>query len=208
MKSNLILLFLCFLSASLLLGQETNKQYLKEIRKHRKHFKKEKKKEANGPLDKKGIKNLAYFPANANFLVEATFTKMEGGTPFEIPTSSGKMKQYVRYGTLDFSLDGKAHSLVVYQSLRLRKIPQYKDYLFLPFTDLTNGETTYGGGRYIDLSIKDLGDNKVSIDFNKCYNPYCAYSDGYNCPIPPEENHLELSISAGEKAFQKEKESH
>jgi uncharacterized protein (DUF1684 family) len=84
-------------------------------------------------------------------------------------------------------------------------VPEYKDHLFLPFTDLTSGEETYTAGRYIDLSFEDIIDNKVVIDFNKAYNPYCAYVSGkYNCPIPPRENTLSVAILAGEKNYGKE----
>jgi uncharacterized protein (DUF1684 family) len=79
-------------------------------------------------------------------------------------------------------------------------MPQYKDYLYLPFKDFTNGESTYGGGRYLDFKMSDIQENQtIIIDFNKAYNPYCAYSDGYSCPIPPSENHLQVFIEAGEK---------
>ncbi|MFT4762129.1 MAG: hypothetical protein ACI9LN_004113, partial [Saprospiraceae bacterium] len=69
----------------------------------------------------------------------------------------------------------------------------------------TNSETTYGGGRYLDFKTTDIVDGKMTIDFNKTYNPWCHYSDGYNCPIPPKENHLEVEIVAGERNFGKEK---
>ncbi len=81
--------------------------------------------------------------------------------------------------------------------------PTYKNYLFLPFTDLTSGEESYGGGRYIDLETTDIFNNKVIIDFNKAYNPYCAYASGYNCPIPPRENDLPVAVKAGEMNFGK-----
>lgn len=83
--------------------------------------------------------------------------------------------------------------------------PAYKDLLFLPFTDQTNNKETYGGGRYIDLNVNDIRNNHLEIDFNKAYNPYCAYSDGYRCPIPPEENDLPISIIVGEKLYTGEK---
>jgi len=79
---------------------------------------------------------------------------------------------------------------------------EYKNYLFLPFTDATTGVETYESGRYIDLQTGDIKNNQVVIDFNKAYNPYCAYVSGvYNCPIPPRENHLPVAILAGEKRF-------
>ena len=77
----------------------------------------------------------------------------------------------------------------------LIKSTEYKDYLFIPFTDATNGAETYEGGRYIDLTIPAT--DKITLDFNKAYHPYCAYTDGYNCPIPPQENHVPVRIEAG-----------
>ncbi len=77
------------------------------------------------------------------------------------------------------------------------------DYLFLPFKDDTNGETTYGGGRYLNLSISTLEEEGCYVDFNKGYNPWCAYRDGFNCPIPPAANHLQFEVKAGERGFGK-----
>jgi len=79
----------------------------------------------------------------------------------------------------------------------------YRDYLFLPFKDATNGDSTYGGGRYIDIRMSEINNNTLTIDFNKAYNPYCAYSDGFNCPVPPLENHLEVALEAGERKFKR-----
>ena len=95
--------------------------------------------------------------------------------------------------------------LTLYRSVALSMLPDYKDYLFLPFTDETNGTETYGGGRYIDMRDGDIKDGKVVIDFNRAYNPYCAFSGGYACPKPPDENHLPMAIQAGEKQFAGEK---
>ena len=81
---------------------------------------------------------------------------------------------------------------------------QYRDHLFIPFTDATSGEETYESGRYIDLEIKDIKGDRVLLDFNRAYNPYCAYVTGkFNCPIPPIENRLKIAIPAGEKSFSK-----
>jgi uncharacterized protein (DUF1684 family) len=95
-------------------------------------------------------------------------------------------------------------ALSVYRNTRLAKIPAYADYLFLPFTDETNGRETYGGGRYIDLREADFKNGSITIDFNKAYNPYCAFAGGYSCPKPPDENQLAIAIPAGEKKFAKE----
>jgi len=119
--------------------------------------------------------------------------------------TSGNMKQVFRvYGIIRFTLHDTALTLNIYQSQRLMAVAEYKDELFLPFTDLTSGEESYAAGRYIDLVFDDILDNKVVIDFNKAYNPYCAYASGkYNCPIPPRENNLNVAILAGEKNYLK-----
>jgi len=125
----------------------------------------------------------------------------EGEEPFELPTYSGITKTFIKYATLSFDLGGETRDLSVYRNLEVIRMPQYKNYLFLPFKDQTSGDITYGGGRYINLSTLDIKNSKVELDFNKCYNPWCAYSDGFNCPIPPVENTLNMEILAGEKNY-------
>jgi uncharacterized protein (DUF1684 family) len=101
-------------------------------------------------------------------------------------------------------LHDTALQLNIYQSQDLLGNDQYHDYLFLPFTDLTTGEESYATGRYLDFRIQDIHGDKLTIDFNKAYNPNCAYiSNKYNCPVPPKENALPVGILAGEKAFGK-----
>ena len=157
----------------------------------------------NSPLKKSDLKHLQFFQADASFRVTASFQLTPEEKPFGIPTSSGAVKQYTKYGTATFVINERTFTLTIYQSEMLKNVPEYLDYLFLPFADLTNGEETYGGGRYIDLRLGDIKESRLVIDFNKAYNPYCAYSSGYSCPIPPEENHLELEVIAGEKNFRK-----
>jgi len=101
-------------------------------------------------------------------------------------------------------LKGETFTLEIYQSVKLRQQAQYQDLLFMPFKDATNKTQTYGGGRYLDFKIGDIQQGQLEIDFNKCYNPYCAYKDGYACPVPPAVNHLKTRIEAGEKKFAKE----
>lgn len=119
----------------------------------------------------------------------------------DFPTSSGRVKSFQDVGVLMFDIQGIVCTLHVYQNMGLNQIPGYKDHLFLPFTDDTNGETTYGGGRYIDLLRSELEDGRFQLDFNTAYNPWCAYSDGYNCPVPPSENRLPVAIQAGEMMY-------
>ncbi len=129
------------------------------------------------------------------YRVVAKITRYEKEPFFEMPTSGPKTPEYRKYGLLQFEIAGKAYELTIFQNLSSMRSPIYRDYLFLPFTDLTNGENTYGGGRYIDIRIPK-GDTMI-IDFNQAYNPYCAYTTGYSCPIPPEENYLDLAVEAG-----------
>lgn len=174
-----------------------------EIEKHREEYKAEFLKSANAPLKQEDFDYLRFYEPNEKFKVKSKFVATKRGKPFELPTSAGKTKTYVKFGELRFQIDKKKYKLAVYQSLGLKIIPQYRDYLFIPFKDLTNGKESYGGGRYLDLRMKQLESDKIYLDFNKAYNPYCAFSEGYSCPIPPKENHLKIAIEAGEKNFGK-----
>jgi uncharacterized protein (DUF1684 family) len=154
-------------------------------------------------LKKEDLQWLRFFEANKKYRVVAQIEIAGDTNSFSIPTHSGKLKRYRRYGYAHFRLQGKTLKLAIYQSIDLMKQEAYKNHLFLPFTDATNYKTTYAGGRYLDLSLTDIIDHTLPLDFNKCYNPYCAYADGYNCPIPPDENKLKIAIKAGEKLFGK-----
>lgn len=138
----------------------------------------------------------AFFPIDSNYRIVARFEKASIDTSIQMPTSSDRLAEYRIFGTAYFELDSNDYSLVLYQSVRLMRMEEYKDYLFLPFNDHTNGEDSYGGGRYIDMKIPSSNDS-IIIDFNKAYHPYCAYTDGYSCPVPPPENNLGLRIEAG-----------
>lgn len=147
------------------------------------------------PAALRKFKALPFFQIDYRYYVTATFERDSASAPFRMPTTRPREAMYRRYGELRFTLDGQPHRLTVYQSLDLLKKPGYEDYLFVPFTDATNGHQSYGGGRYLDLRLP-LGP-EVQLDFNRAYNPYCAYSDQYACPIPPSENRLPVAIKAG-----------
>ena len=149
-------------------------------------------------------KAMEFYPVDRQYRVLAKFSEPTDSKWISFPTSGTLTKVFKVYGILHFQLQGKPFQLRVYQSQDLLLNPDYKNYLFLPFTDSTTGIETYEGGRYIDLATTDIHDGLVVIDFNKTYNPYCAYVTGkYNCPIPPRENALPVAIWAGEKAFTK-----
>ena len=175
-----------------------------EIEKHREEYKADFLKNASSPLKKEDFEYLRFYEPNEKFKVVCEFVATKRGKPFDVPTSSGQTGTYTKFGELKFEIDKKPYKLAVYQSLRLRNLPQYRDYLFIPFKDLTNGKESYGGGRYLDLRMKEISGDKIYLDFNKAYNPYCAFSAGYSCPIPPKENQLKVAIEAGEKNFAKE----
>lgn len=147
---------------------------------------------------------ISFFPVNEKFRMMCRFERTINSPWFRMESSGPIKKNYRVYGTIHFTINDTAAILNIYQGQDLMTTKQYKDHLFIPFTDATSGEETYESGRYIDLEIKDIVDNKALIDFNKAYNPYCAYVSGkYNCPIPPAENRLTVAIRAGEKAFGK-----
>ena len=170
--------------------QQFRKQYIADLLAEKRH-----------PISASQVKNISFFTPDRSYCVWADFTEIPGSKPFLIPTHSGKQKPFREYGTLNLYIRDTLFKLHVYQSVDLLNDTAHKDDLFIPFNDLTNYETTYGGGRYIDLTVNDIKGNRVLIDFNKCYNPYCAYADGFSCPIPPSENSLQTEIKAGEKVF-------
>ena len=147
---------------------------------------------------------ISFFPVNEKYRINCRFERTMNAPWFRMESSGPIKKNYRVYGIIHFTINDTVVALNIYQSQDLMTTTQYKDHLFIPFTDATSGEETYESGRYIDLEIKDIVDNKELIDFNKAYNPYCAYVSGkYNCPIPPAENRLTVAIRAGEKAFGK-----
>lgn len=156
------------------------------------------------PLEKKDRKkfiSLDFFPITPKWRIEAEFEYTPFSKPFTMPTTTERKPVYVQYGIAHFEVDGVTFHFPIYQNLQLKEQEEYKDYLFAPFTDLTTGFSSYGGGRYVDLRIPENNGKKIIIDFNKSYNPYCAYNGKYSCPIPPAENDLALKIEAGVKAW-------
>ncbi|MBT5403568.1 MAG: DUF1684 domain-containing protein [Crocinitomicaceae bacterium] len=159
---------------------------------------------ASSPLHPDSLRSfigLSYYDIDESYRL-AVKVKKKLGASFTMATSSGKLKEFRQYAVLKFALNGSKFKLPIYQNIKLMRNPLYRDYLFIPFTDLTNGSSTYGGGRYIEARIPKKGE-LLELDFNKSFNPYCHYSTGYNCPIPPKENYLNTKIEAGEKLLYK-----
>ena len=149
--------------------------------------------------DFKDFKQIDFYPINSKFAVVAQFVKSKNEKSFKMKTTGTRTPKYIKYGVLHFEIDGKKMSLNLYQNIELNKKEGYEDYLFLPFSDLSCGKESYIGGRYIDMRFPKS--TTVLIDFNKAYNPYCAYNYKYSCPIVPLENDLDVAILAGVKKF-------
>ena len=149
------------------------------------------------PADLKKFAGLNYFPIDPAYRVQAKFVKTEKPSIFKMKMTASPKMEYTTVGYVTFEFHGIEYKLTAY------KKPEGDDAYFIPFTDATNGKETYESGRYIEFPVP-TGD-QVILDFNGAYNPYCAYSRRFSCPIPPPENNLTAAISAGEKKF---KESH
>ncbi|MVZ65689.1 peptide deformylase [Sphingobacterium sp. DK4209] len=179
----------------------SSQDYAQDIASYRKQKDEAYLKNEYGPLKADQLSLLSYYPANKQFITQAKVELLADEPSFRMPTYDGTSNEYKRYALLHFSLFGRNYTLTAYQSIALFQTLTYKDHLFVPFMDESNGNSTYEGGRYLDLSINQIKNNSIEIDFNKAYNPYCAYSNGYRCPQPPKDNILPVLIEAGEKKY-------
>ena len=132
--------------------------------------------------------SLSYYDYNPELDLKITAEAFNNSQFVPIQTTTGDVRQYKRYGQFTFTVDGQEMRLTIYEA----------DYgFFLPFVDAGAGTETYPAGRYLEPEY--LGDNRFHVDFNHAYNPYCAYDEGWSCPITPAENRLKVAIRAGEK---------
>ncbi len=138
------------------------------------------------------FQRLSYFDPDYSFRIEAKFIKSFSPDTITLITNTGEKQVYKIYGSAIFDFDGRSHILQLLQQ-------EGSEQLFLPFIDKTSGNETYGAGRYLDLDIP-LKD-EIVLDFNRAYNPYCAYTESYTCPFPPRANILDFAIEAGEKTY-------
>jgi uncharacterized protein len=196
MKQAFYFLFLIFLAQFSFAQKQSH--YAAYIRSYQKQYVAE-----HEVVKKADKKYFRFFPADSTYKVTCSFIKITDTTGFTMRTSAGTTKQYYKYGQIGFTLHDTAYYLFVYQSKDLMTVEKYKEYLFVPFTDATTGDESYGSGRYLEFYIHDIRNDTLQLDFNKAYNPYCAYATGYHCPIPPKENYLNTAIRAGEKTFAK-----
>ncbi|MEF8785159.1 MAG: DUF1684 domain-containing protein [Haloarculaceae archaeon] len=169
---------------------------LRENRAEKDRFLSEHRQSPIPPEDRDDFDGLDYFDPDPDYRVETTVTVHGDPDPVEMDTSDDRTVRYLRVVTFAFELDGESYELAGYQ-----QEPAEDDTIFVPFRDKTTGQQTYHGGRYMELepdrALED-GDT-VTIDFNIAYSPFCAYSETFSCPLPPEENWLETTIEAGER---------
>lgn len=151
--------------------------------------------------DRKNFKGLDFFKFDSTFVVEALLKRTPESEWFHMKTTTERLSKERVFGILTFEINGETYSLNVYQGEENMQTEGLEDYLFLPFLDDTNGEESYGGGRYIDLRIPES--DTITIDFNRAYNPLCVYNEKFSCPLVPRINYLPIEVKAGVKMYAK-----
>ncbi|AGN02419.1 hypothetical protein L593_12400 [Salinarchaeum sp. Harcht-Bsk1] len=147
--------------------------------------------------EREGFDGLSYYPPEESLRYELELHEYDDPDEVVVGTSTGGEQRYLEWGEFRFAVDGEDVTLQAYKS------DPDQDRLWVPFRDETSGEATYGAGRYLDLEPDEhlLESGRWVLDFNEAYNPTCAYSDHYECPLPPTENWLEVPIEAGEQSY-------
>ena len=180
---------------------QSNKRIIKKIKKYRTEENIKFKSPETSILDSLDVisfKELDFYKIDLKYRVEAKLTYTPDEMPFLMKTSTERLPEYVKYAIAEFTINGKKLKLNIYKPTRPIEKPE-DNYVFIPITDLTSGDGSYGGGRYLEVDVP-TGKTMI-IDFNLLYNPYCAYSTRWSCPIPPEENDLLVRIEAGVKTY-------
>lgn len=179
--------------------------YVKDVQTHRKARDAEFREKDTSPFihrkDRKRFRRLDYFAVDTAWRLEARVERFPHPDTLDFPTSAGTVKRYLRWAELHFTTGGTDCRLEAFRSVRHLAHPVYGRKLFVPFTDGTTGEVCYGGGRYLDVVLPAAEADTLVLDFNFAYNPWCAYSDGWSCPLPPERNELPVRVEAGEKVY-------
>ena len=157
---------------------------------------------ATSPLEKedlKTFKGIPWYPVDPDWRIPAKVVVDTSGPVFEMATNTSRKPKYRKYAILSFKVADTVCTLTVFQNMEHIHHPEYGKYLFVPFRDKTNGKTTYAAGRYLDIYIPES--DSILLDFNRAYNPYCAYAHRWSCPLVPFENDLPVHIFAGEKKY-------
>jgi uncharacterized protein (DUF1684 family) len=178
-----------------------DEQYVAALEQERQEKDRSFKTASNSPLEgetKANFTSLNYYAPDPKYRVEATYQPVANPDTILLNMTRGESEAYLRYARASFELDGTQQELVLFL-----RAGSKEGELFVPFTDKTNGFETYGGGRYLDVPLPQPGSNTITLDFNRAYNPFCAFDDEFACPVPPAENRLKIGIPAGEKEFPK-----
>lgn len=199
---DLLVFFLSILTSIIVFGQTNN--YSNKIIEKRIKKDIELKSKKTSPLqkaDRKRFDHLNYFEVDTIWRKKAIYHRIENGEILDFATTNGALKKFQKHGFFTFTHEGKSDTLFAYKRIYPEGYtPNYPPYLFVPFKDFTSGEECYGGGRYMETEVFEK-DGEVVLDFNTCYNPYCAYGGGFSCPIPPIENYVNCKVEAGERAY-------
>ncbi|SIR93455.1 DUF1684 domain-containing protein [Natronorubrum thiooxidans] len=155
------------------------------------------------PEERDAFDGLDYFAPDPTYRVSATATVHDDPEVVLMETTAGREMRYLRVATLEFDLEREEEDLEdgTFELAAYQLESPNEEPLFVPFRDKTTGQQSYEGGRYMELSPdRDLTDgDELVVDFNLAYSPFCAYSETFDCPLPPEENWLEVTIPAGER---------
>lgn len=184
---------------STLSGNKSQEEYNQQIQTDREDKDRFMKTSAESPFasQPETFEGLKYFPPDEKYRVIAKLIPAEEKKVQVLSTNDGKEQSYLEYAYAEFDLDNRKNRLLI---LEVMETGTNRGSLFLAFGDKTSANETYGAGRYLDIK-KVPGASTIELDFNKAYNPYCAYTDRYSCPFPPKENLLDISILAGEKTY-------
>lgn len=180
-------------------GGSDDAAYVEEIIKEREEKDRFMRTSKDSPFakDPEDFKELVYYPPDPKYKIIADLNPIESKKTVTLATNDGKEENYLEYAYAEFDLDGYHHRLLI---LEVIDMGPFRGKLFFAFGDETSADETYGAGRYLDL-VKVPGSRTITLDFNKSYNPYCAYNNDYSCPLPPSENLLRIPIRAGEKTY-------
>jgi uncharacterized protein (DUF1684 family) len=194
--AGLLLIIFYFLKESVF----SDSSYMAGIKKERQE-KNQSFRSSNSPLeeaDRATFDSLNYYAPDIIYRVNADYEEFSQPETVQMPMNTGGTEPYLRFAKATFNLEGQQNSLILY--LRVNTTDSS---LFVPFSDKTNGQETYEGGRFLDIPKPEPGATQITIDFNKAYNPFCVYNYNYTCPVPPPSNRLPISVRAGEKSYTK-----
>jgi uncharacterized protein (DUF1684 family) len=201
-KNSWIVAFIAFVILAIVVYtfvyNEEDTAYIESVleeRKDRERFLKNSRESPFTDTQKRAFRTLDYFDIDQKFKIKARLEKIEDDRLITVPTNDGKEERYLKWAYAHFELEGKPQRLLILQPM----MRQFQNKLSIIFTDETSGEESYGACRYLEVT-KD-GELSITLDFNLAYNPYCAYSSKYSCPLPPPGNHVSAAIRAGEKDY-------